>query len=101
MDDNQTVICQHQENALARAMREGESLGQQVRLTEAERVRLNLVLIASIDATPEQKAAWARQLAGAVFHIHGMVCDDCGHRATGPLTQCAPEDIARWTGKVP
>jgi hypothetical protein len=79
------VVCEHQESLIAENLAEARWVGEQLKLTEAERARLGISTIASIDATPEQYAAWGREFIRLVFLQEGRRCRKCGHKVSGKL----------------
>jgi hypothetical protein len=75
---------------------EARALGKFLKLTEAMRAETGTTTIASIDATAEQHAQWAREFIRMLLWTEGTRCRKCGHVATGPLTEYTPEDVKRW-----
>jgi hypothetical protein len=63
---------------------------------EVTRAATGTTTIASVDATAEQQAQWAREFIRMLLWTEGTRCRKCGHVATGPLTECTPEDVKRW-----
>jgi hypothetical protein len=92
----ETTLCRHQDRLIAKNIAEAKALGKFLSLTEAMRAATGTTTIASVDATAEQQARWAREFIRMLLWTEGTRCRKCGHVASGPLTEHSSEDVIRW-----